>query len=145
MFPYRKWSQGKTLIAHSLCQFYLIDSWKFYIFFLQLLVSLSIPELQDSVEKLFFYLLLGFQHSETAFHRIISGLPDVLAKLQVTTPVFGRSKIILERLVEATYFMLNLFPDFPDLYVSLHRALKEIPFEPPDEKRMEGMQNKFEF
>ena len=100
---------------------------------------MSIPELQDSVEKLFFYLLLGFQHSETAFHRIISGLPDVLAKLQVTTPVFGRSKIILERLVEATYYMLNLFPDFPDLYTSLHRALKVIPHEPPDEKRIEGI------
>ena len=52
--------------------------------------------------------------------------------------MFGRSKVILERLVEATYYMLNLFPDFPDLYSSLHRALKEITLELPDEKRMEG-------
>ena len=106
-----------------------------------MLVCLPIPELQDSVDSLFFYLLLGFQHSETAFHRIISGLPEVLAKLKPVTnsPVFGRSKVILERLVEATYYMLNLFPDFPDLYSSLHRALKEITtLELPDEKRMEG-------
>ena len=107
----------------------------------QLLVSLPIPELQDSVEKLFFYLLLGFQHSETAFHRIVSKLPDVLTKLQVqvSKPVaFGNSRIILERLVEATYFMLDLFPDFPDLYAPLYKALKQIPHEPPDEKRVEG-------
>ena len=93
------------------------------------------------MEKLFFYLLLGFQHSETAFHRIVSKLPDVLAKLQVqvSKPVaFGNSRLILERLVEATYFMLNLFPDFPDLYAPLYKALKQIPHEPPDEKRVEG-------
>ena len=116
---------------------------------LQLLCSLPIPELQDTVENLFFYLLLGFQHSETAFHRIVTTLPDILAKLQKNAEaqpmIFGgsRSPLILERLVEASHFMLGLFPNFPDLYGPLTRKLEELQaFKPPDDARVEG---KFRF
>ena len=106
---------------------------------LQLLNSLWIPALQDTVENLFFYLLLGFQHSETAFHRIVTILPDILAKLQMNpeSPMIQHSKT-LERLVEATYFMLALFPDFPDLYGPLLKKLQDFSFKPPDDKRKEG-------
>jgi len=45
-------------------------------FLLQLLDSLVVPELQSSVEPLFFYLVLGFQHSEAAaFFKIAQKLP----------------------------------------------------------------------
>ena len=106
----------------------------------KLLASLVIPELQDTVENLFFFLFMGFQHSETAFHRLVTNLPDVLSKLQ-NLPNFGaknRSQIILERMVEATYFMLKMFPDFPDLYNPLVKKLEEFPFKPPSESRLEG-------
>ena len=109
----------------------------------QLLCSLPVPELQDTVENLFFFLLLGFQHSETAFHRIVSTLPDILTKLQknaTSQTVFGTKSKILERLVEATYFMLKLFPDFPDLYSNLLKKLEELTNIPqPDDNRIEGM------
>ena len=94
------------------------------------------------MENLFFFLLLGFQHSETAFHRIVSTLPDVLTKLQknAASQIFGaKSKVILERLVEATYFMLKLFPDFPDLYNTLLEKIQDFnSIAEPDDKRIEG-------
>ena len=92
------------------------------------------------MENLFFYLLLGFQHSETAFHRIVTILPDILSKLQknAESPMIPRSKTILERLIEASYYMLATFPDFPDLYGPLQKKLQEFPHNPPDEKRKEG-------
>ena len=94
------------------------------------------------MENLFFFLLLGFQHSETAFHRIVSNLTDVLTKLQknAASPIFGaKSKVILERLLEATYFMLRLFPDFPDLYNNLLEKIQDFKSIPePDDKRIEG-------
>jgi hypothetical protein len=44
--------------------------------FFQLLESLLVPEVQSSVELLFFYFLLGFQHSEAAvFFKIAQKLP----------------------------------------------------------------------
>ena len=107
----------------------------------QLLNSLWIPALQDTVENLFFYLLLGFQHSETAFHRIVNILPDILAKLQKNAEsqsMIQPSSKTLERLVEATYFMLALFPDFPDLYSPLLKKLQDFSYKPPDDKRKEG-------
>ena len=115
-----------------------------YLFF-QLLSSLSIPELQDTVENLFFFLLLGFQHSETAFHRIVTTLPDVFDKLHknAKSPTIfsssqNRSQIILERLVEATQFMLALFPDFPDLYGPVLKKLEDYKIKGPDDTRTEG-------
>ena len=113
--------------------------------FFQLLSSLPIPELQDTVENLFFFLLLGFQHSETAFHRIVSSLPDVLTKLEknAASLIFGaKSKVILERLIEATHFMLRVFPDFPDLYSNLVKKMADFSsIQPPDDKRIEGIFN----
>ena len=121
---------------------YTITCITYFLLIFQLLCSLPVPELQDTVENLFFFLLLGFQHSETAFHRIVSTLPDILTKLQknaTSQTVFGTKSKILERLVEATYFMLKLFPDFPDLYSSLLKKMEELTSIPqPDDNRVEG-------
>ncbi len=110
----------------------------------KLLHSLCIPELQESVENLFFFLLLGFQHSETAFHRLVPTLPEILTQLQrnVESPTIfsskNRSQKILERMVEASHFMLKLFPDFPDLYRPLLAKLEELNIQAPEETRLNG-------
>jgi hypothetical protein len=72
----------------------------------------------------------------------VSTLPDILTKLQknaTSQTVFGTKSKILERLVEATYFMLKLFPDFPDLYSSLLKKMEGLTSIPqPDDNRIEG-------
>lgn len=109
----------------------------------KLLASLAVPELQESVENLFFFLLLGFQHSETAFHRLVSNLPDIFNKLDKNSDskflTSQRSQIILERLAEACHFLLKLFPDFPDLYQDLIKKLEALDFAPPNQDRMEEL------
>ena len=57
-----------TFIAHP---FIAVFKWNIFCPF-QLLQSLTVSKLQDSVEPIFFYLLLGFQHSETVFHQVNS-------------------------------------------------------------------------
>jgi ubiquitin carboxyl-terminal hydrolase 35/38 len=95
------------------------------------------------VESLFFHLLLGFQHSEAAFNRLIQALPAVLTQLEKNIENSlcsgDRSKIILDRLVEATFLMLNIFPNVPDLYVKVQEKLKELKIPPPDEQRMDDL------
>ena len=58
-----------------------------YDFKFQLLQSLTVSKLQDSVEPIFFFLLLGFQHSETVFHQLVTALPDVFKQLTKSVKV----------------------------------------------------------
>ena len=53
----------------------------------KLLQSLTVSKLQDSVEPIFFFLLLGFQHSETVFHQLVTALPDVFKQLTKSVKV----------------------------------------------------------
>ena len=85
-------------------------------------------KLQDSVEPIFFFLLLGFQHSETVFHQLVTALPDVFKQLTKSVKVQqminrgmeGKSQKILDKLSEACAFLMNhQFSGFPELYAEL--------------------------
>ena len=104
----------------------------------KLLLALPTTSLQSSTEPLFFFLLLGFQHSETVFHQVIAALPAVFEALihtekgyvnTASSPKINNSsnlsgsKKILERLREAVQFLILRFPGFSQLYDPLSEWL----------------------
>ena len=104
----------------------------------KLLLALPSATLQSSTESLFFFLLLGFQHSETVFHQVIAALPVIFEDLlqsakgdntDCSTPKMtpdstqSDSKKILERLKEAVQFLILRFPGFSQLYDPLSEWL----------------------
>ena len=104
----------------------------------KLLLALPTTSLQSSTEPLFFFLLLGFQHSETVFHQVIAALPAVFDELLhsekgsysssstsnlSSAPNLSGSKKILERLKEAVQFLILRFPGFSQLYDPLSEWL----------------------
>ena len=111
----------------------------------QLLYSLPVSKLQESVEPLLFYLLLGFQHSETVFHQIVTGLPEVFKQLSKSATVQSlksggntRSQSILNRLKEAVAFLINQFPGFPELYNGVIQWLEQSGQPELTEERIKG-------
>ena len=101
-------------------------------------MALPSASLQSSTESLFFFLLLGFQHSETVFHQVIAALlvifEDLLQtgkgdNIECSTPKLtsaspqSDSKKILERLKEAVQFLILRFPGFSQLYDPLSEWL----------------------
>ena len=110
----------------------------------KLLWSLPVSQIQDSIEDIFFYLLLGYQHSEILFHQLVTSLPRVFSALacqeeehtlsgskaltpkiqQIQTELLNqktrnRRKTILKRLTEAVCFLTTQFPEFSELYKPL--------------------------
>ena len=99
---------------------------------------------------MFFYLLLGFQHSETAFHRTLTKLPRVIEKLaaNIKSPGFGdRSGSILSRLAEAVLFFVKKFPNTPSLYQDAVTSLEaqNLSNPSPNETRFDGKISKKTF
>ena len=103
----------------------------------KLLLTLSSTTLQRSTEGPFFFLLLGFQHSETVFHQIATALPNVLKELLTCTKIDSvssstsksactqtNSKKILDRLKESVQFLMIKFPGFSQLYNPLYEPLE---------------------
>ena len=106
----------------------------------KLLLTLPSSHLQNSTENLFFFLLLGFQHSETVFHQIVTVLPIVFKGLmQYTeskdipssnldppkTHTQMKSMKILNRLKESVHFLIIKFPGFPQIYSPLYDWLDQ--------------------
>ncbi len=86
------------------------------------------------MEHILFFLLLGFQHSESVFHAVVSHLPAVLRALATDSEAFT----VLSRLGETAHFLMARFPDFPELYNPVEEVLAELKIEPPKEDRMLG-------
>ena len=79
----------------------------------------SLKNLYKQTQHIFFFLLLGFQHSEAVFHAsVVPHLPKIL-------PEIGE-KSVLDRLVEAVNFLMNRFPDYPELYDPIIQALTDL-------------------
>ena len=95
--------------------------------------SLGNPLLCPSVEPIFFFLLLGVQHSESVFQSVVKHLPRVLTNLDQ-----NKQFQVLARLGEASHFMIIRFPDFPDLYNPVLQVLKKLDIQPPNEERVKG-------
>jgi hypothetical protein len=106
----------------------------------KLLLSLPSLLLHNSTEPLFFFLFLGFQHTETVFHQVVTTLPRVFQDLldgsektnsnnltlkpTTMSKSQAKSKKILERLKGAVLFLTLKFPEFPQLYKPLSEWLK---------------------
>ena len=115
----------------------------------KLLQSLTVSKLQDSVEPIFFFLLLGFQHSETVFHQLVTALPDVFKQLTKSVKVQqminrgmeGKSQKILDKLSEACAFLMDhQFSGFPELYAELAPwvAKSKLAEKPLSDDRVKG-------
>ena len=62
--------------------------------------------LSAAAEPVFFFLLLGFQHSELVFHSIVADLPDVIGSLRGAGKWGER---LLLRTGEAAKFLMKVF------------------------------------
>ena len=85
------------------------------------------------MEPIFFFLLLGAQHSESVFQSVVKHLPRTLASLDQ-----NKQFQTLTRLGEAAHFMILRFPDFPDLYNPVLQVLKKLDIQPPTDDRVKG-------
>ena len=106
----------------------------------KLLLTLPSSCLQSSIENIFFFLLLGFQHSETVFHQITTALPNIFQELlkKVESPIRetkplvehvntgSHTKKILKRLQESVRFLIYKFPGFAQLYDPLSEWLDPV-------------------
>ncbi len=106
----------------------------------QLLLSLSDPRQRPSVEPILFFLLLGFQHSESVFHAVVAHLPKTLRTLRKSaeSPAAASAAMAmttLGRLAEASHFLMTRFPNFPELYDPVVEALDELGLRAPSEPR----------
>ncbi len=121
------------------CKFYMIVhffSVTASIFPFQLLLALSDSRLRPSVEPILFFLLLGFQHSESVFHSVVSHLPRSLRSLKKQDS--SSALLTLGRLGESAHFLMRRFPNFPELYNPVEEALAEVQVGPPTEARSSG-------
>ena len=96
------------------------------------------------MEPVLFFLLLGFQHSESVFHVVVKDLPDALRTLRseadgAADPVNAPAAVTLARLGEAAHFLMSRFPGFPELYDPLTEALSEMGVAPPSTARSEDL------
>lgn len=83
---------------------------------LKLAKSLIIPVFRTQTVEIFFFLLYGYQHAQTAFHKIISELPNILDELVAGG---APARDAHERLSEAARYMTEVFPGYPELYTPL--------------------------
>eukprot|EP00094_Tigriopus_californicus_P007715 TCALIF_07430-PA protein Name:"Similar to USP35 Ubiquitin carboxyl-terminal hydrolase 35 (Homo sapiens)" AED:0.04 eAED:0.04 QI:47/1/0.90/1/1/1/11/0/1115 len=93
-------------------------------------LALAQPDLIASVNDIFFFLLLGFQHSESIFHGVVSHIPQTLRSLG-----HMKSEETFHRLAEASRFLMARFPNFPDLYEPIVHVLEEFKIPEPSEAR----------
>ncbi|CAB4070165.1 USP35_38 [Lepeophtheirus salmonis] len=87
----------------------------------KLCFSLCEPSLCSSIEKIFFFFLMGFQHSETTFHRLISPLQQVLPKLCKNEDCVN----LYESLAQAILYFIRLYPNYPGLYEPLMSFIEQ--------------------
>ncbi len=105
----------------------------------KLLLSLPDPSLRPYVEPMFFFVLLGFQHSESVFHALVTRLPQVLRALSATAQGSVQARTTMGRLGEASQYLMIKFPNFPELYDPVIEVLNELGIHPPNENRQAGM------
>eukprot|EP00095_Tigriopus_kingsejongensis_P010320 maker-scaffold187_size272365-snap-gene-1.28 protein:Tk10320 transcript:maker-scaffold187_size272365-snap-gene-1.28-mRNA-1 annotation:"ubiquitin carboxyl-terminal hydrolase 38-like" len=86
-----------------------------------LALALPQPKFTSAVEDIFFFFLLGFQHSESVFHAVVANVPHILTRLSAL-----KWDERLQRLGEAVYFLMGRFPNFPDLYDPIQRTIGNI-------------------
>jgi ubiquitin carboxyl-terminal hydrolase 35/38 len=105
-----------------------------------LALALADPALSPAVESVFFFLLLGFQHSEMVFHAVVSELPGIFEKLAADSEN-KTSRKLLCRLAEAAGFLMVKFPGYPDLYNPVRDALQNVGMEAPREERISDLKS----
>ena len=99
----------------------------------RLAAALTLPPLQKAVEDVFFFLLLGFQHSESVFHSLAPKIPKMIEALQ------SRDAELVKRLGESVRFLMLRFPDFPELYNPIVSSLDSLRIGEPSKARFLGM------
>ncbi|KAK4310617.1 hypothetical protein Pmani_017827 [Petrolisthes manimaculis] len=99
----------------------------------KLLINLRIPVVRDGVMSVLSTLLLSFQHSPIAFHKVINSMIEmieVLAREDSTS-----SMETLCRLSTLAHTLMALHPGHPDAYQPLMEALQRHPTPTEDEIR----------
>ena len=106
------------------------------------------PVVAVAAEPVFFFLLLGFQHSELVFHSIVTDLPDVFRRLGERARAspsgsgeHARDARLILRLGEAASFFMGRFPGYPELYQPVEEALTALNVENVTEDRTSGKTN----
>merc|ERR1719209_2573381 len=84
---------------------------------------LPLPMFREQLEPIFFFMLYGYQHSVTAFHKIVTVLPSILTNLSSQGV---DASLIREKVAEAAVFLMAKYPGYPDLYAPLQTELGEV-------------------
>ncbi|KAJ8028115.1 Ubiquitin carboxyl-terminal hydrolase 38 [Holothuria leucospilota] len=93
-------------------------------------LKLSFPLVRRSAMAVFEHMMLSFQHSPEAFHKITGQVPDIVSKLQSENS--ASSQECCKRLSELLYTLMYQFPGYPELYVPVIEAIKMYPRPPED-------------
>ncbi|XP_013402266.1 ubiquitin carboxyl-terminal hydrolase 38-like [Lingula anatina] len=80
---------------------------------------------RQGVIRVLYSLLLGYQHSPDAFHKIVNDVPTVIAHLG--TENSPSSKNCLEQLSHMLHCLMYLHAGFPELYDPVLEAVKGFP------------------
>ncbi|PIK34734.1 putative ubiquitin carboxyl-terminal hydrolase 38 [Apostichopus japonicus] len=92
--------------------------------------KLSFPIVRKGAYSVFQHMMLSFQHSPEAFHKIASQVPDIVSRLQVENS--ASSMDCCKNLSELLYTLMYQFPGYPEVYVPIIEAIKGFPI-PPEE------------
>jgi len=84
---------------------------------------LPLPVFREQLEPIFFFMLYGYQHSVTAFHKVVTGLPSILSNLSSQGV---EASLTREKVAEAAAYLIWKHPGYPDLYAPLLKELGEV-------------------
>ncbi|XP_070553223.1 ubiquitin carboxyl-terminal hydrolase 38-like [Ptychodera flava] len=83
------------------------------------------PIARNSALAVLTHMLLSFQHSPEAFHKVVNHVPDLVAHLKKEDSVSSRD--CLSRTSELFYVLIHHHAGYPDLYEPILDVFKEYP------------------
>ncbi|XP_001178896.2 ubiquitin carboxyl-terminal hydrolase 38 [Strongylocentrotus purpuratus] len=90
-----------------------------------MLSRLFFPIVRDCAFHVFSHMLLSFQHSPDAFHKILGQIPELMQRLRdEDTPA---SHSFLSKVADLVYCLMYHHAGYPELYDPLLEALKDFP------------------
>ncbi|XP_071787460.1 ubiquitin carboxyl-terminal hydrolase 38-like [Asterias amurensis] len=88
-------------------------------------VRLCFPVIRDSALPVLTHMLLSFQHSPEAFHKIVAHVPELMKRLKAEKS--PSSQECNQKIAELVYCLMYQHAGYPDLYEQVLDALKDIP------------------
>ncbi|XP_071510553.1 ubiquitin carboxyl-terminal hydrolase 38-like [Diadema antillarum] len=98
-----------------------------------MLLRLCTPLVRESAFRILSHMLLSFQHSPEAFHKIILHVPQLMERLKQEDSPSSHS--CRSKVAELAYCLMYHHAGYPDLYDTLLDALREFP-RPSEEAMM---------